>query len=51
MFYYGVSVTGYKNLLQRYGYRFVTVESKGINAFFILEKNLIENLLKILNLV
>ena len=38
MHYYGVSVTGYKNLLQRYDYRFVTVESKGINAFFILEK-------------
>lgn len=33
--YYGVSLTGWQNLLTRYGYRFVTVESNGVNAFFV----------------
>lgn len=35
--YYGVSLSGWKNLLSKYNYRFLTVESNGINAFFILE--------------
>lgn len=33
--YYGVSITGWKNLFSSYGYTFVTVDSNGINAFFI----------------
>jgi hypothetical protein len=33
--YYGVSISGWKKLFTRYGYQFVTVESNGINAFFI----------------
>jgi len=33
--YYGVSLAGWKKLLEKYEYRFVTVESNGINAFFI----------------
>jgi hypothetical protein len=33
--YYGVSVRGWRVLLERYGYRFVTVETRGVNAFFI----------------
>jgi hypothetical protein len=33
--YYGVSIAGWKTLLQRYGYHFLTVESSGTNAFFI----------------
>lgn len=33
--YYGVSISGWKKLFSRYGYQFVTVESNGINAFFI----------------
>jgi len=33
--YYGVSLAGWKKLLTKYDYRFITVESNGINAFFI----------------
>lgn len=33
-FYYGVSVMGLRNLLERHGYRFVTVDQNGVNAFF-----------------
>lgn len=33
--YYGVSLRGLINLMTPYGYRFVTVDSKGVNAFFI----------------
>jgi hypothetical protein len=33
--YYGVSLMAWKALLGRYGYRFVTVDSRGINAFFV----------------
>lgn len=32
--YYGVSIQGWKTLFSRYGYRFLTVESHGVNAFF-----------------
>ncbi len=32
--YYGVSITGWKKLFAAAGYRFVTVDRKGINAFF-----------------
>jgi len=33
--YYGVSVKGWQALFRARGYRFVTVESKGVNAFFV----------------
>lgn len=33
--YYGVSIAGWKELFAQYGYRFVTVEHRGVNAFFI----------------
>lgn len=33
--YYGVSVAGWKKFFSQYGYRFVTVERKGVNAFFV----------------
>jgi hypothetical protein len=34
-FYYGVSVAGWKKLFRKYNYEFVTVDSNGVNAFFI----------------
>ena len=34
-FYYGVSLEGWKKLLGNYGYQFVTVDTRGINAFFV----------------
>jgi hypothetical protein len=33
--YYGVSIAAWRKLLGRYGYRFVTVDQNGVNAFFI----------------
>jgi hypothetical protein len=33
--YYGVSITAWRTLLEARGYRFITVDSNGINAFFI----------------
>ena len=36
--YYGVSVYGWRRFFSRHGYRFVTVDQNGINAFFIDEK-------------
>ena len=33
--YYGVSIGAWRVLLERYGYRFVTVDANGVNAFFI----------------
>ena len=33
-YYYGVSVTGLRNLLAHHGYRFITVDQNGVNAFF-----------------
>jgi len=33
-FYYGVSIMGLRHLLEGCGYRFVTVEQNGVNAFF-----------------
>jgi len=33
--YYGCSIEGWKRLFRRFGYRFLTVESNGQNAFFI----------------
>lgn len=33
--YYGVSVTAWRKYLEKAGYRFVSVDSNGVNAFFI----------------
>jgi hypothetical protein len=44
--YYGVSITAWRNLFEKYGYEFVTVESNGINAFFILKEEFPENFMK-----
>lgn len=33
--YYGVSLAGWRKLLEQEGYRFVTVERNGVNAFFV----------------
>lgn len=33
--YYGVGLLAWQRMLQQYGYRFVTVDSNGVNAFFI----------------
>ena len=33
--YYGVSLAGWRKLFDKHGYRFVTVERNGVNAFFI----------------
>jgi hypothetical protein len=33
--YYGVSVAAWKNFFARHGYSFVTVDSNGVNAFFV----------------
>ena len=34
--YYGVSITAWRYLFDEFGYKFITVESNGINAFFVL---------------
>lgn len=33
--YYGVSVSAWRKIFDEYGYRFVTVDRKGVNAFFV----------------
>lgn len=33
--YYGVSIVAWRKLFNYYGYRFVTVDRKGVNAFFV----------------
>jgi hypothetical protein len=33
--YYGVSISGWRKFFEQYGYRFVTVDRKGVNAFFV----------------
>ena len=33
--YFGASISGWKKLLKRFGYKFVTVDQNGVNAFFI----------------
>jgi len=33
--YYGVSITGWRKLFLSFGYRFITVERNGVNAFFV----------------
>jgi hypothetical protein len=33
--YYGVSIAAWRKLFEHYGYRFVTVDRQGVNAFFV----------------
>jgi hypothetical protein len=33
--YYGVSLAGWRKLFSAHGYRFITVERNGVNAFFV----------------
>ena len=33
--YYGVSISGWRNFFDRYGYRFISVDRNGVNAFFV----------------
>ncbi len=33
--YYGVAIAGWRNFFGRHGYRFLTVERNGVNAFFV----------------
>jgi hypothetical protein len=33
--YYGVSISGWRKFFSRHGYRFVTVDRNGVNAFFV----------------
>jgi len=33
--YFGVSISGWRKFFERYGYRFVTVDQNGVNAFFV----------------
>jgi len=33
--YYGASISGWRKLFDRYGYRFITVDQNGVNAFFV----------------
>ena len=33
--YYGVSISGWRNFFERYGYCFVTVDRNGVNGFFV----------------
>ena len=33
--YYGVSITAWQKFFFSYGYKFITVDSKGVNAFFV----------------
>jgi len=46
--YYGVSVAGWKKFFSQYGYRFITVDQKGVNAFFVdptfFDKNFLNNI-------
>jgi hypothetical protein len=37
--YYGCSIAAWRKLFERFGYKFVTVESNGVNAFFINPSN------------
>lgn len=34
-FYHGVSISAWKNFFNKYGYKFITVEHTGVNAFFV----------------
>ncbi len=38
--YFGVSINAWKELLSRYNYNFICVDSSGVNSFFVLDKSL-----------
>lgn len=42
--YYGVSLTGWQKLLAGFGYNFLTVETNGVNGFFIRTNEFIDGL-------
>ncbi len=46
--YFGVSVNGWKNFFSSYGYKFVTVDRKGVNAIFVdpqcFDKDFLDNI-------
>jgi len=44
--YYGVSIAGWKSFFNAYGYKFVTVERNGVNAFFVDPANFDEKFLQ-----
>ena len=33
--YYGVSISGWRKLFEEHGYRFITVDTQGVNGFFV----------------
>lgn len=41
--YYGVSITLWKKLFKTFGYKFITVDSNGVNAFFAKEDSFDQN--------
>lgn len=47
--YYGVSIAAWRKFFSHYGYRFVTVDSKGVNAFFVDPGCFDESFLKAVN--
>jgi hypothetical protein len=47
--YYGVSISAWKHLFSLYGYHFVTVDSNGVNAFFINKNCFEQNFLEKIN--
>jgi len=44
-FFYGVSIEGWKTFFEKQGYKFVTVDSNGVNAFFVDPKHFEEGFL------
>lgn len=45
--YYGVSISGWKKLFKSFGYKFITVDSNGVNAFFVKEDLFNQNFINI----
>lgn len=47
--YYGVSLQGWKKLFKNFGYQFLTVDTNGINAFFIQKDEFLNNFIEGVN--
>lgn len=47
--YYGVSLSGWKKFFNMFGYKFISVESNGVNAFFVKIDEFDEDFLKNIN--
>ncbi|MGN4126597.1 hypothetical protein ACMGD3_16545 [Lysinibacillus sphaericus] len=45
LLYYGVSITAWKKLFEKFGYHFVTVEQNGVNAIFVNSQNFTDDFL------